>query len=190
MKIEYWVKNASDNDLGSSELNVRIPAGKLVNLCALNPNLTHEVLQKSEESGFLSKCYSAAGRKLIKLQFAPKIQQYSTFSPTDAVAPIPSRVKSSVVMDVKEQDFIEELSHFEEDLAGERYSDGFIENLDEVGPQLTESESGQLFNGEKFSAVTMPPREEPEREPEVGVKTKITKRKYKNSREFVVEPVE
>ena len=147
--FEYWVKNRTAHDLPSSELQLKIPANKIVNLAHVQPALTHEMLQKSEaEGGFLYNAFLA--QKLVKLQMAPAKPKISTPKLTESMKPIPSRVKASVVMNLAEKDFIEELSRFGDDIGGERYSDGFAD------PSVVMGESGERFDGKPFSAISIP----------------------------------
>lgn len=50
-----WVKNPGGTDVSLSDLGVKVPAGKTVNVYAVNPYLTVEQVEKSRSSGALFK---------------------------------------------------------------------------------------------------------------------------------------
>lgn len=168
---EYWVKNRTPNDILCNELGLKIPANQVVNLGKLNPKLTDDQLQASEENGFLSRAYFA--QKLIKVPFAPQMQAQAGLSL--ATEPIETRVSTSVMVDSKQKDFIEELTHFDEEVAGGRFSDGFLDPTAEsdeimvpqeeippepITPTVVESNSGERYGNyaKPFSIITVEPK--------------------------------
>lgn len=154
---EYWVKNRSHNALTSSELNLTVPVGKPVNLFALNPNLTHEMLANSEAVGFLHKT-QADGRlaKLIEAPTKPSVVKAPVL--TEFKGFMPSRRRSSIIIDVKEQNFVDELTSFDEAVAAGYDEDGFSDPIkDGVGSEERLTDDG---------GIAMPELEEkPRRQP-------------------------
>lgn len=186
--MEYWVKNRSQSDVVSSELNLKIPAGRVVNLAKLNPSLTHEQLQKSEieSGGFLARCFF--DQRLVKLPMAPvKQHMQKTSTLTESMKPIPSRVKTSIIIDTNESDFIEELSNFDMDMGSGRYSDGVSD------PLMVSGDSGEKFSNKPFQAVVIPAHEDPDADGEVEPPRKLKAKTMKTlGKGFVVmdEPEE
>ena len=173
MADEYWVKNRTSKDLVSSELNLKIPAGKPVNLFKLNPNLTHEVLAKSEASGFIFKTHEA--QKLVKLVNAPVKQQLRAPNITESKKFAPTRRRSAIVIDPKQNNFIEELGSFDEAVAAGYDEDGFSDPIRQVIGQ-----DGERFGEEQepFSAtVVSQAKSVPEHHEGNPVKTKRAKEK-------------
>lgn len=119
---EYWAKNVTDSDLIISDLALKIPANRTVNLYRLNPRLKPAIIEESEEEGALGKCLTL--RKVLKLPCAPIVTEQDL--PTEikeATRSLPSRSKSANIVDVKELDFIEELSDAFSDDTAQMYED-------------------------------------------------------------------
>jgi hypothetical protein len=150
---QCWYKNNTPNDINlRGELGFKFPAYKTINLYKINPSLTSEQILKSEECGLLLKCVES--NKILKLPFAPPPP--ANLVPAaikEANKPIPSRSKSSVVMDMQELDYVEDMEHgFRTDAKSAeeyaKFADGFSE------PMVLDSD------GETFQAVVIPPGEE------------------------------
>ena len=150
MKKEYWVKNRSGKELISSELNLKIPIGKPVNLFALNPNLTHENLAKSEESGFLAKHLHGENSKLTKIVEVVARPEIKKATITESKQFMPSRRKSAIVVDTKEHNYIEELSSFDEAVAAGYDVEGFSDPISQVM-----GHDGERFDDDKPFVATV-----------------------------------
>lgn len=149
---ECWYKNNTQNDIRLNDLGVKIPAGKPRNLFQLRPSLNWEQVQKSEQEGLLAKCVRA--NKLIKLPAAPPPAQdlRLTEEITEAKNPLPTRSKSSVVMDAEELDYIEDMeSEFKpDDMSAEKYAnyaEGFADPIT-LGSERDDFEAVVVPSGE------------------------------------------
>lgn len=65
-KTELWVKNVSSSDVGLSDLGVKIPRGKTVDLLKYSPNLSAQQVQTSLEGGSLQNRVSSGVLSLVK----------------------------------------------------------------------------------------------------------------------------
>lgn len=180
---ECWYKNNTANDLNlRTELGFKIPAYATVNLYKLKPSLTEAEVAKSESEGLINKCVRA--NKLIKLPFAPPPPQNTLPEViSEAKKPVPSRTKSSVVMDLEEMDYIEDLEgEFRADMrSAEKYAD-YADGVSD--PIILESDR------ESFDAVVVPSGEpeEPLGAPSEGMKMKTGQVGHGNNRYLIVEP--
>ena len=151
---EAWYKNTTSSDLLLSDLELKIPKHKTVNLYQLKPTLTVERIAKSEESGGLL-FKSVSLNKLIKLPFAPPPKQAELpDSIKESKGMIPSRVKTSVVIDASEQGFLEDI-------------DADLQSFDEASAtkyaDLAEGISDPLSMGsddDTFNTIVIPSNEE------------------------------
>lgn len=182
-KTDIWFRNITKADLNSTELALKIPAEKTVNLFKLNPNLTRQDIDKSLESGFLKKCKEAG--KIIHIQYAPEIITYSMpVGPAVSKIPIPSRIRSAIVMDNNQDDFIEELSNFSEFDDMDRYTEGFS---DPMVPVIVKGEDGV----EGFKAISIKSEEKNDVQPSElieKISTKVSKVGDSKTKHFVIEP--
>ena len=106
--IECWYKNNSSFDINLNDLNLKIPANGTVNLFRLRRSLTVADIRKSEAEGLLGRCVSQ--NKLIKLPFAPRAQHYEMSDTIkESTKPLPSRVKTSVIVDIGNEEMIDEM---------------------------------------------------------------------------------
>lgn len=151
MANEYWVKNRTKNDLVSSELSLTIPVGRPVNLFKLNPALTHEMVAKSEESGFIFRY--RRDLKLVVLMSAPLKPQLAKPTITESKQFMPTRRRSAIVVDTTAHSHIEELSSFDEAVAAGLDDEGFSDPIRHIG-----GESGEKFGEEEFGAVVVDQR--------------------------------
>lgn len=172
MKREYWVKNRSSSELISSELALKVPLGKPVNLFDLNPDLTHEMLAESEEKGFLHRCFSPEHGspklvKIIEVVARPEIKKNQI---TEAKTFMPTRRRSSIVVDPKEHSYIDELASFDEAMAAGYDEEGFAD------PMKVAGQSGERFGeaGKPFSAVVVPQKPGQDRQTDPGQPLKIS----------------
>lgn len=65
-KKELWVQNSGTMDVSLSDLGVKVPVGKTVNIFAVNPYLTEEKVQASLDSGALAKRLGNNRLKLVE----------------------------------------------------------------------------------------------------------------------------
>ena len=142
--LECWYKNLTNKDLWLKDLSLRIPASKVVNLYKLKPNLTSEQLARSEADGLLAKCTRFSPPKIVKLPCAPSPAktQYLANTYQEAITPIPSRSRTSIVVDQREKDYIEDMEEDNmklDDLLGIRYSQ-YSEGI--IDPIAMNSERG------------------------------------------------
>lgn len=182
--MEAWYKNTTSSDLLLSDLGLKIPAYKTVNLYRIKPSLTVEAVAKSRETGLLSKCI--LNNKLISLPAAPPPQQVDLGSRlTEAKGPIPSRVKTSVVVDIKEQDFIEDMESYfvpDETSAAKyaEYADGIAD------PLVLHSDD------ESFEVIAIPEQEQDDNPVSKGdaVETSIDQVGAGAGQYFVINPTQ
>jgi len=147
---EYWVKNVTEMDLLISDLNLKIPANRTVNVYKLNPKLKLSEISESEEEGNLYKCFSL--RKLLKLPCAPILAEQLPTEIKESRKSIPSRTKSVNILNIKELDFIEELSENFDSLdigTYENYEDGVFDPMIESIPINSDgTERATVINSE------------------------------------------
>lgn len=110
IKKECWYKNTTGNDILLNDIGIKIRAFKEVDLFKLKPTLNSDMLTKSEISGLIKKCTSFEPPKLIKLPCGPD-KKPDIFDKSIQISskPIPSRVKTSVIVDQHEKDYIEDM---------------------------------------------------------------------------------
>ena len=128
----YWVKNVTGNDLVFSELGIKIAAMSEIDLFRQNPVLTAMKVMESAKSGSLNKCFKL--KKIIKIPKPSAVTYASThtYQIKESLTPIPSRVKTSIVVNPQDHDHIEELSgDFKEEDESKfvNYADGFADPI-------------------------------------------------------------
>jgi hypothetical protein len=67
-----WVQNAGTSDVSLSDLGVKVPAGKTINVYKTNPYLTEAMVKQSLESGALFKRLSAKILKIVNKAVSTK----------------------------------------------------------------------------------------------------------------------
>lgn len=131
---ECWYKNLTKKDINLSDLNLKLPAGKTVNLYKQNPTLKPYLIKESEEEGLLFVCLQQ--KKIIKLPCAPKLDDpYLPKIIQESTRCLPSRVKTALTT-LKEDDLIEELKTQSIDdmvFSSEDIEEGFSDPLVQAG---------------------------------------------------------
>lgn len=126
----YWIKNITGSDLLFSELDVKIESMTEVDLLRKNPSLTLVKIVNSAKSGSLKKGFDL--KKIIKLAKPTVVTNIATYTNkiSESLKPIPSRSKTSVVINPNEHDYIEELSEDfkkSDELKFVDYAEGFAD---------------------------------------------------------------
>ena len=65
---ELWLQNTTGHDVSISDLGVKVPVGKTINVYKYNPYITEDLVKKSLESGALSKKLSDGIVRIVKKQ--------------------------------------------------------------------------------------------------------------------------
>ena len=125
-----WYTNLTKRDLIFSELKISIKVGESVNPIHQNPNLTNDMILESETIGALAIALNR--NKISKSETQPDLANKSKFKNTikESIKPIPSRSRSSIIVDPKKKQYIEEI-HGTLDASTlekfENYADGIVE---------------------------------------------------------------
>lgn len=127
-KNELWLKNDSDNEVKVADLNVKVGAGKIVNVYKYNPYLTVSQVKRSQENGSLYVKLNSRQLRVVKGKPVTNTTALKNVKESDV--PIVRKPKSSVVIE-QEQNNPETTGSFDfadygiSDLgAAERVNDG------------------------------------------------------------------
>lgn len=98
VKKELWVLNITDGDVSISDLGVKVPAGKAVNIFKHNPALTEEQVDKSKANGVFFDKLSSNKLKIVQKQAPTNIKVVEEASKLKQ--PLKATItKSSVIID-------------------------------------------------------------------------------------------
>ena len=108
---QLWLQSLSTADVGLSDLGMKVPAGKTVDVFKVNPYLTVAQVEKSLESGALSKRLGAGILRVVEKQVidVPKTLNHLKESDKTVTA---KKTKTSVIIESK-MDEAEEDGSFE-----------------------------------------------------------------------------
>jgi len=107
-KQELWVMNLAKADVSLSDLGVKVPIGKTVNVYKVNPHLTIEQVQKSLRDGALFKRLSGTNPVLRVVKKDTKARPKALDRLKQSNDPIKiKKTKSSVVIESKSDDSLE-----------------------------------------------------------------------------------
>lgn len=143
-KKELWVQNPGGSDVSLSDLGVKVPAGKTVNVYRYNPYLTEAKVSESLESGALSKRLANGLLKLVKKGVKTRPQMLDQIKESKEMLKA-KKTKSSVVIEPT-TDPSEEGENFE-------FADY---GLGEISPAVSQQKDGAAV------VVTAKQDEEPE----------------------------
>jgi hypothetical protein len=152
---ELWLYNPTSSDVSISDLGVKVPAGKAVNVYKANPYLTTAKVQESVNSGAVARRIDAKILKIVSRKPAlerPKILDQIKSSDKPIIA---KKTKSSVVI---------ERGMTEEDLG----ENGTFEFADY-------GVDGQVSYTKDKESVVVTPKvgEEPKKEPTASLEPKV-----------------
>jgi hypothetical protein len=97
-KHDYLLKNISTSDINLGDLRYKIPAGKIRDLLGKKTYLTEKQILESEKNGSISK---RLGKTLIKVKSKNQLKQPKIEILDPLKINFPRRVKTSIVVDVK-----------------------------------------------------------------------------------------
>ncbi len=118
-----YYTNKTKYDLILSDLSVVLKSGVTDSIIRLNPRLTVEQIHESEQIGSLSKALKA--NKVAKS--LPGKYTVIDNKIKECLKPIPSRVKTGLMIDPKKKQYMEELVGTSDLSKFEDYADGFSE---------------------------------------------------------------
>jgi len=95
---ELWVLNPSTADVSISDLGVKVPAGRAVNIYKVNPYLTIYQVKESQENGALSKKLASGRLKLVVRKVNPVPPTLNQIKESDGTVHA-KKTKSSVVIE-------------------------------------------------------------------------------------------
>lgn len=105
---ELWVQNPGTSDVSISDLGLKVPAGKTVNLYAVNPYLTEDQVSRSLKSGALEKRLNEHG--VLKLVTKKPKENLSAIKKIreDSDSTYAKKTKSSVIIETKGVDVVDD----------------------------------------------------------------------------------
>jgi hypothetical protein len=98
----YILRNLTRRDVNLGDLRIKIPAGQARNLLGKKSKITPEAIRKSEESGSISKYMAIGSLTRVYGCNDPMKPQIEMVDPNSIK--FPSRVKSSIIIEVGEID--------------------------------------------------------------------------------------
>lgn len=102
-----WIKNLSGLDVSVSDLGVKVPANKEVEVYAHNPYVTEEQVKRSMESGSLSKRLATKTLQVVKGPSKPRPTSLDRVNVSDKPIDI-IKDKTSVVLGAVDPDVLED----------------------------------------------------------------------------------
>jgi hypothetical protein len=103
MKVEnvLWLQNLGTSDVSLSDLGVKIPAGKTINVYQWNPYIKPEQVEKSKTSGSLAKRLES---KLLKIVAGPAAAKITNRIKESKQIVTAKKTKSSIVIEPESVD--------------------------------------------------------------------------------------
>lgn len=104
---ELWLQNNTSSDVSLSDLGVKIPANKTINIYKYNPYLTVEQVKRSQEDGSIAKRLKS--ETLIVVAGTKKLRPHTLdhIKVSDSVVEV-VKSKSAVFIDTKGEDVLED----------------------------------------------------------------------------------
>jgi hypothetical protein len=129
-----WVQNQGTADVSLSDLGVKVPAGQTVNVYKYNPYLTVAQVEKSLESGALSKRLESKVLRIVDKKVTSNPHALNKLKESNETV-LAKKTKSSVVIESKTEE------------PEEGGSFGFADyGISDIGPDVaTTKEDGSVF---------------------------------------------
>jgi len=127
---ELWVQNPGTSDISLSELGVKVPAGKTINVFKWNPYLTVVKVQESLDRGSLLRRLTSKALKVVRNKpTAPALNKLKV----SKEAVLAKKTKTSVVLETQ-NDELEEDGSF-----------GFADyGISDLGPSVSQKRDGAV----------------------------------------------
>lgn len=107
MSKELWLQNNTGADVSLSDLGVKVPANKTINVYKYNPYVTTEQVQKSREDGALSKRLTSNTLTVVSGAKDPRPHTLDHVKASNSIVEV-VKSKSAVFIDTKSEDVLED----------------------------------------------------------------------------------
>jgi len=174
---ELWLRNPGTSDVSLSDLGVKVPAGKTVNVYRVNPYITVAQVEKSMESGALFKRLASKTLHVVQKQVNPVPPTLNQIKESDGTVQA-KKTKTSVVIETA-SDESEEEGNFD-------FADYGISDLGPV--TQTKQDDGAVVVNTKQDEDTEPDKGvelKPELESGMSQQSQVV---MKTARESMVDP--